>query len=210
MRDHLHLTPVVGRGPIGVTGGEDVEHAPAEVVAPSMFAAIRDDRGRLLLVRRVDNGNWELPGGQVEVGNSAVGALRREVAEEAGVAIDVLGVSGVYSDPAYVIRSFAGQVRQPFAVCFHATPTPGTAHPQPDHAETSEASWTDPAELDSLRVHPQCGAGSTTPSPAPTQGITGSSNSLLPAPGAPPACHGLRWRGSEPGWNSLISHSASQ
>ncbi|MFZ2119232.1 MAG: NUDIX domain-containing protein, partial [Pseudonocardiaceae bacterium] len=41
--------------------------------------------GRVLLVRRADDGYWELPGGRVEVGESASAAVVREVAEEAGV-----------------------------------------------------------------------------------------------------------------------------
>jgi 8-oxo-dGTP diphosphatase len=126
----------------------------AEVVAPSVFAAIRGDTGRLLLVRRLDNGNWELPGGQVDVGDTVVGALQREVAEESGIMIDILGVSGVYTDPGYVIRSVDGRVRQPFTVCFHATPVAGTAAPRPDHVETTDAAWIDPVQLDTLPVHP--------------------------------------------------------
>jgi 8-oxo-dGTP pyrophosphatase MutT (NUDIX family) len=102
----------------------------------------------------VDNGNWELPGGQVDVGDTVAGALQREVAEEAGVVISVLGVSGVYTDPGYVIRSVAGRVRQPFTVCFHAAPVPGNASPRPDQVETSDAAWMDPARLDTLPVHP--------------------------------------------------------
>jgi 8-oxo-dGTP pyrophosphatase MutT (NUDIX family) len=134
---------------------EEFFHDPAasaaELVARSVFAAVRDDRGgRLLLVCRVDNCNWELPGGQVDVGDTVVGALHREVAEEAGI----LGVSGVYTDPGYVIRSVAGRVRQPFTVCFHATPTSGTEPPRPDHVETSDAAWVDPAQLDAIAVHP--------------------------------------------------------
>lgn len=127
---------------------------PAELVAPSVFAAVRDDRGRLLLVCRVDNGKWELPGGQVDVGDTVVGALRREVAEESGIPIGVLGVSGVYTDPGYVIRSPAGRVRQPFTVCFHAEPTSGATPPRPDQVETSDAAWIDPGRLDTLPVHP--------------------------------------------------------
>jgi 8-oxo-dGTP pyrophosphatase MutT (NUDIX family) len=119
-----------------------------------VFAAVRGDTGRLLLVRRLDNGNWELPGGQVDVGDTVVGALQREVAEEAGIMIDILGVSSVYTDPGYVIRSVAGRVRQPFTVCFHARPVSGTAAPRPDHVETTEAAWIDPAQLDTLPVHP--------------------------------------------------------
>jgi 8-oxo-dGTP pyrophosphatase MutT (NUDIX family) len=46
--------------------------APAPtVVAPSVFVAVRNDRGKLLLVRRCDSGTWELPGGRVDVGESA-------------------------------------------------------------------------------------------------------------------------------------------
>ena len=46
--------------------------APApNSLAPTAFAAVRDHHGRLLLVRRTDSGNWELPGGRVQLGESA-------------------------------------------------------------------------------------------------------------------------------------------
>lgn len=137
---------------------EEFFHDPvaptAQLVTPSVFAVVRDDRGRLLLVRRLDNGNWELPGGQVEVGETATDALRREVAEEAGITIDIFDIAGVHTDPGYVIRSSTGQVRQPFTVCFHAAPAPGAPQPRPDHAETVDAAWTDATQLDALPVHP--------------------------------------------------------
>ena len=40
-------------------------------MAPSAFAAVRDITGRILLVRRCDTGDWELPGGHVHPGESA-------------------------------------------------------------------------------------------------------------------------------------------
>ena len=55
---------------------------------------------RILLMQRADNGHWGLPGGFVEVGESVTAAVEREVAEETGYAIRVLGLVGVYSDPA--------------------------------------------------------------------------------------------------------------
>src|SRR3954452_5561465 len=68
---------------------EEYYHDPAapraNSLAPTAFAAVRDDFGRILLVRRADTGNWELPGGRVEIGESAVVAAQREVAEESGV-----------------------------------------------------------------------------------------------------------------------------
>ncbi len=133
---------------------QDPAAPTARQVTPSAFALVRDAGDRLLLVRRLDSGNWELPGGQVEVGDTATGALHREVAEEAGVTIDVLGIAGVHSDPGYVIRSAAGEVRQPFVVTYHAILTPDSPAPRPDLAETSEVAWIDPADLDAVPTHP--------------------------------------------------------
>jgi len=60
-------------------------------MTPTAFAAVRDDQGRVLLVRRRDSGNWELPGGRVELGESATTAAEREVAEESSVTIKSSG-----------------------------------------------------------------------------------------------------------------------
>ena len=51
---------------------------PASRVVPSVFVAARWTGGRLLLVRRCDSGTWELPGGRVDVGETAVQAAVRE------------------------------------------------------------------------------------------------------------------------------------
>jgi ADP-ribose pyrophosphatase YjhB (NUDIX family) len=44
-------------------------------------AAIFDESGRILLTRRADNGQWCLPGGRMESGESAAEACEREVFE---------------------------------------------------------------------------------------------------------------------------------
>jgi ADP-ribose pyrophosphatase YjhB (NUDIX family) len=51
--------------------------------------------GRLLLIRREDDGLWALPGGLVEVGETLAQAAERELWEEAGVrgrAVKLLGI----------------------------------------------------------------------------------------------------------------------
>jgi 8-oxo-dGTP pyrophosphatase MutT (NUDIX family) len=62
-------------------------------------AAIFDEGGRVLLTKRQDNGQWCLPGGGVEAGESVVEACEREVLEETGLSVRVKRLVGVYSHP---------------------------------------------------------------------------------------------------------------
>ncbi len=62
-------------------------------------AAIFDERRRILLTRRADNGQWCLPGGAMESGESAAEACEREVLEETGLRVRVKRLVGVYSHP---------------------------------------------------------------------------------------------------------------
>jgi ADP-ribose pyrophosphatase YjhB (NUDIX family) len=62
-------------------------------------AAIFNEHGRILLTRRADNGQWCLPGGRMESGESAAEACEREVFEETGLNVRVKRLVGVYSHP---------------------------------------------------------------------------------------------------------------
>src|SRR3954471_21119558 len=128
--------------------------APApNSLAPTAFAAVRDVEGRILLVRRGDTGNWELPGGRVELGESATVAAEREVAEESGVTVTITQLVGVNTGPGHImVYPATGEVRQQFAVCFHALPVDG--QPEPDHDETCEAAWIEPERIGQLPIHP--------------------------------------------------------
>jgi 8-oxo-dGTP diphosphatase len=63
-------------------------------------AAARTKEGKWLLIRRADTGEWALPGGTLEWGETLRDAFAREMLEEAGVEGAVPGrLVGVYSDP---------------------------------------------------------------------------------------------------------------
>jgi 8-oxo-dGTP diphosphatase len=130
----------------------DPDAPVASLVAPSVFVAARDERDRLLLVRRRDTGTWELPGGRVDVGESAVDAAVRETTEESGVRVQIVGLVGLFTDPAHVVRSTLGDVRQQFVVCFQARPIWG--RPRPDLDETIDADWFEISEIAALAVEP--------------------------------------------------------
>ena len=129
----------------------DAAAPPASVVVPSVFVVVRR-ADRVLLVRRCDSGMWELPGGRVDVGENATGAAVREVAEEAGVTVEVTGLVGSFTDPGHVVRSREGEVRQQFVLVFRARVVGGVPHPDLD--ETSEAAWIATGELTDFPMEP--------------------------------------------------------
>jgi len=86
----------------------------AEVRAPRHIIAvtglISNRKGQVLLVLNPRRG-WELPGGQVEEGETLTHALAREIGEEAGLVISIGPLVGVCSNitpPTKVIFGFLG------------------------------------------------------------------------------------------------------
>lgn len=107
------------------------------VVAAAIFS-VRGDR--VLAARRTSPpeaaGRWELPGGKVEPGESAEGALVREIGEELGCLIEVTGwlPEGSRIDPTHVLRTATARI------------TAGEARPR----EHDALRWVAADELDEL------------------------------------------------------------
>ena len=120
-------------------------------IVPAVTAVIQDARGRILLIHRTDNERWALPGGTVEIGENVPTTLVREVREETGIDVEVIGLVGVYSDPKHVIAYDDGEVRQQFALSFRARPVGGTLR---SSDEASEVRWLAATDLDRLDIHP--------------------------------------------------------
>jgi ADP-ribose pyrophosphatase YjhB (NUDIX family) len=121
-------------------------------VVPSVTVGVRDEHGRILLVNKIDNDLWALPGGGHDAGESIAETAVREVLEETGVQVEVTGIVGLYTNPNHVMKYDDGEVRQQFSICFSARLIGGSA--REDGTETKEVKWVDVSELDQLNIHP--------------------------------------------------------
>ncbi len=80
--------------------------------------------GKILLIKRGREpflGQWATPGGRIEEGETAEECARREMKEETGLDVEIIKLTGIYSDPkrdprgiiaaAYLVRRVGGAVK---------------------------------------------------------------------------------------------------
>ncbi|MFI8913555.1 NUDIX domain-containing protein [Streptomyces sp. NPDC053513] len=123
----------------------------ANSIVPAVTAFVVNDVGEVLLERRSDNGRWGMPGGVQEIGENIAGTVVREVLEETGIQVKVVGLVGIFTDPGHVIAFADGEVRQEFSLCFRARPVGGEIKVS---SESFAVRWVPRSELDALDVSP--------------------------------------------------------
>ncbi len=112
--------------------------------------AIVIDKGALLLVKRdrePARGEWSLPGGRVEVGETLREALVREVREETGVDIDVDGLIGVAER---VVRDDDGDIAYHYVILDYVCAARSNALKPGDDA--ADARWVPVGELGDMHL----------------------------------------------------------
>ncbi len=119
----------------------------SERVISIVAALIRDEAGRLLLVRKRGTSAFMQPGGKRDVGESDVAALTREIDEELGCQVIEGSVRslGLFDAPAANEPGFRVQA------AVYALDVSGPVMPQ---AEIEEAVWADAAMLAQLHLAP--------------------------------------------------------
>lgn len=131
----------------------DDPNAPAiNSVVPSVTVAVQNGDGDLLLIHKIDNDLWALPGGGHDPGESIITTAIREVKEETGIDVEIMSLVGTYTDPRHVMQYDDGEVRQQFSLCFKGRAIGGA--PRRDGTETKAVAWVRPSDIAGLTIHP--------------------------------------------------------
>ncbi|MFJ5653863.1 NUDIX domain-containing protein [Streptomyces sp. JL1001] len=110
------------------------EAAPTPLHSVSVAGVVVREDGRLLAIRRADNGTWELPGGILELNETPEAGVAREVWEETGIHVEVDQLTGVYKNT----------TRGIVALVFRCKPSGGTERTS---SESTAVSWLTPDEV---------------------------------------------------------------
>ncbi|MFD9066943.1 NUDIX hydrolase [Kitasatospora purpeofusca] len=107
---------------------------PSPIHSVSVAGVVVRQDGRVLAIRRADNGTWEPPGGVLETAEDFEDGVRREVFEETGIKVAVERLTGVYKN---VNRGIV-------ALVFRCVPESGSEQLS---AESSAVAWLTPEEV---------------------------------------------------------------
>jgi 8-oxo-dGTP pyrophosphatase MutT (NUDIX family) len=66
------------------------------LIVPGAAGIVRDDRGRVLVLKRSDDGQWDLPAGASDPGETPAETVQREVREESGLEVRATRLAGVF------------------------------------------------------------------------------------------------------------------
>lgn len=112
-----------------------------------------NESGEILMQRRRDTGQWAIPVGKQEFGETYGECAVRETEEETGIVAEVTGLLGVYSGPHHIVEYSDDEIRQQYeAICIGrpvgGVPTikltayggsPQAIHPRAGSATSSQA-----------------------------------------------------------------------
>lgn len=110
------------------------QHKSTPLHSVSVAGAVLREDGRLLAIRRADNGTWELPGGVLELSESPESRRPPRGLEETGIEVEVNDLTGVYKNT----------TRGIVALVFRCKPSGGTERTS---NESTAVAWLTPEEV---------------------------------------------------------------
>jgi 8-oxo-dGTP pyrophosphatase MutT (NUDIX family) len=124
---------------------------PNSLVPAAGVLAINAD-GHVLLQRRRDTGQWAIPMGRQEIGETVTQCAERETQEETGVTVKITALLGIFSDPGHVVLYHSnGETRQEHEIIFLGEPMSGVPSA---NDEASAVGWYTRDDLPGLDIHP--------------------------------------------------------
>lgn len=130
---------------------EEGTPAPNVPLHPGVSAVLFDEQRRILIMRRPRGGYWCLPGGRMDMDESAQACCVRETLEETGLLTEIVRLISVNTNPRCVVHYPDGNVHRSFVLCFEARVIGGTL----DISSESEAfHWMSRDEIDRFKLIP--------------------------------------------------------
>jgi len=97
-----------------------------KLIIPSIRAIITDEENRILYIERKGNKKWALPAGGIELNESIMECLKREVLEETGIEVIKATLIAMYTGKEYSITNRFGDEYQGFELLFQVDEWTGT------------------------------------------------------------------------------------
>jgi 8-oxo-dGTP pyrophosphatase MutT (NUDIX family) len=120
-------------------------------LVPAAGVLTIDQQGRMLLQRRRDTGQWAIPMGKQELGETVTACAVRETEEETGVKVRITGLLGIFSDLGHIVLYHSnGETRQEYEVIFLGDPVSGEPT---ENDEASDVRWYARDDLSDLDIH---------------------------------------------------------
>jgi len=131
--------------------GEPETPKPNMPLSPGVSAVIFDDSRRILFMKRTRGDWWSLPGGRMDIGESAQICCVRETLEETGLETRIVRLVSVNTSPSRVVHYPDGNVHQSFVLCFEAEVIGGSLR---ESSESAGFRWCSADEIETIHLIP--------------------------------------------------------
>ncbi len=131
--------------------GEPETPRPNVPLSPGVATVIFDAERRVLILKRSRGIYWSLPGGRLDIGESAQDCCIRETLEETGLKTRVIRLIASNTAPRRVVHYPDGNVHQSFVLCFEAEIIGGQLQTS---FESESFRWIGPEDLDTIPLIP--------------------------------------------------------